>query len=91
MRLALMGFWLAVAVGLFFGPFRPADGTSTAPAGLLALALAGWNYVRWRAARSVGMAPTTALELHRQTRHVPKAEYHPEFDFSERDQKPRRD
>ncbi len=95
-RLALVAFWLAVAAALFLRHRLPAElGDQVADGGysldvgaLLAVALAGWNLMRWFTARNRWVPPEDPLGLPR-TRVVRTDdrpfEYNPELDFTKQD------
>jgi hypothetical protein len=101
LRLGFAAFWLTVA-GLLVWRAHFAPGDQPDPQGLtlgaaLAVALAGWNVVRWylgRRSRPAG--PENPLLRHRRRPLEPKreerpAEYNPEFDFTNPPANPERE
>src|SRR5262245_36394357 len=92
-------FWLVVAGLLFFGlqiaPEAWPDERNLVLGGVLALALAGWNIVRWYISRP-RTASVSALD-HRRRPLEPRPqgeqtpEYNPDFDFNRQAEQQRRD
>src|SRR5689334_4750998 len=90
MRLGFGLFWLVVAGLLFYrGHVAPVeqDSAGTDVGALFALALAGWNVVRWYVARRPAEVRPNPLAHSRplEGRREQPAEYHPEFDFTRQD------
>ena len=89
LRLGFTAFWLAVAVAVYFREqLAPAawDKPRNLDLGaLLALALAGWNLMRWYIGRRRVVAATPGLDRRRPLEPRDDArveEYNPEFDFN---------
>ena len=89
LRLGFAAFWLAVAGVVYFreelAPGAWGQSRNLDLGALLALALAGWNVVRWYLGRPRGAA-TPPLD-HRRRPLEPRdderaEEYNPEFDFN---------
>jgi hypothetical protein len=88
LRLGFAAFWLVVAAAVYFrkelAPEAWGDARNLDLGALLALALAGWNLMRWYLGRS--RVPATPGSNHRrplEPRDDQRVEeYNPEFDFN---------
>jgi hypothetical protein len=89
LRLGFAGFWLAVAVVVYFRPFGLGDrlpSPDAQTAVLLAVALAGWNLSRWYFAQPRRTTRPTRLGNRLLRRDADRVEeYNPELDFTKRD------
>ena len=90
MRLVLGLFWLSLAVGVFFRDYLGPnfEGRFNSPnadlVGLLALAIAGWNFSRWYLGRSrqVETEVVSRRPVEPRTERDRPDEYIPELDFT---------
>ncbi len=89
LRLGFAVFWLAMAGMIYFrnklAPGAWGQSRNLDLVALLALALAGWNLVRWYVGRRRVAAPLVTSRHRRPLEprgNEPAGEYNPDFDFT---------